>query len=142
MLARIDTTLFKFSEHDDQASPGKQGSKRLGRVVVQSAQGCGRVTPQHAKHTGHQTRRYTASPATKYSVLPRRPHWLDMSSRNTHDATGTLMLMSRIRYTSVAMSHPTILSMIDGKVWPFFLLWLHAHARPKSLKACGGILSK
>jgi hypothetical protein len=36
------------------------------------------------------------------------------------------------------MSHPTTLSTIGRRVWPSSLLWLHAHARPKSLKACTG----
>ena len=38
--------LLEFSEHNDQESPSKQGFKRLGRVVVQSTQGRGRVTRQ------------------------------------------------------------------------------------------------
>ena len=46
LLARINTALCKFSEHNDQTSPGRQGFKRLGRVVVQSTQGRGRVTRQ------------------------------------------------------------------------------------------------
>ena len=33
LQARIDTTLFDFNEHGDQAGPGKQGFKRLGRVI-------------------------------------------------------------------------------------------------------------
>jgi hypothetical protein len=36
------------------------------------------------------------------------------------------------------MSHPNTLSTIGRRVWPSSLLWLHAHARPKSLKACTG----
>lgn len=92
LLARIDTTLFKFGKHDDQAGPGKQAFKRLGHVVRWFKQLKG-VVVSDAKHTGHKMLHILRTPATRCFVLPLQPCSLDIGSRNTYGATE--MLMSR-----------------------------------------------